>query len=90
MNLLRGEQFDPCLLSSIQEDLLIMKILRIHDPNDRYKIDARQLLHVVESTMHCISPKVIYMYIYSFLMSKLSSFVYVLYSCIFDLDYSTV
>ncbi|XP_004239489.2 protein SIEVE ELEMENT OCCLUSION C [Solanum lycopersicum] len=57
MNLLRGEQFDPCLLSSIQEDLLIMKILRIHDPNDRYKIDARQLLHVVESTMHCISPK---------------------------------
>ncbi|KAH0672305.1 hypothetical protein KY290_024539 [Solanum tuberosum] len=57
MSLLRGEQFDPCLLSSIQEDLLIMKILRIHDPNHRYKIDARQLLHVVENTMHFISPK---------------------------------
>ncbi|WMV28971.1 hypothetical protein MTR67_022356 [Solanum verrucosum] len=57
MSLLRGVQFDPCLLSSIQEDLLIMKILRIHDPNHRYKIDARQLLHVVENTMHFISPK---------------------------------
>ncbi|KAH0671183.1 hypothetical protein KY285_025762 [Solanum tuberosum] len=34
-----------------------MKILRIHDPNHRYKIDASQLLHVVENTMHFISPK---------------------------------
>lgn len=56
---MRGEQFDPCLLSSIQEDLLIKKILKFHDPNHRYKIDAAQLLLLVESTMHFISPKVI-------------------------------
>ncbi|XP_060214064.1 protein SIEVE ELEMENT OCCLUSION C [Lycium barbarum] len=60
MSLLRGEEFDPCFLSSIEEDLLITKILRTHDPNYRYKIDAGQLLLVVESTMHYISPKLSY------------------------------
>lgn len=58
MNLLRIELFDPCLLSSIQEDLLIKNILRTHDPDFRYKIDAGHLLLVAESTMHFISPKV--------------------------------
>ncbi|CAN4124087.1 unnamed protein product [Withania somnifera] len=59
MSLLRDEQLDPCLLSST-EDLLIKKILRIHDPDCRYKIDAGQLLLVVESTMHFISLKFSY------------------------------
>ncbi|KAJ8548342.1 hypothetical protein K7X08_030811 [Anisodus acutangulus] len=60
MSLLRGEQFDPCFLSSIEEDLLIKKILQTHDPNCRYKIDADQLILIVESTMHFISPKFSY------------------------------
>ncbi|KAM3303810.1 protein SIEVE ELEMENT OCCLUSION C [Capsicum chacoense] len=60
MNLLRIELFDPCLLSSIQEDLLIKNILQTHDPDFRYKIDAGHLLLVAESTMHFISPKFSY------------------------------
>ncbi|PHU02909.1 hypothetical protein BC332_28160 [Capsicum chinense] len=60
MNLLRIELFDPCLLSSIQEDLLIKNILGTHDPDFRYKIDAGHLLLVAESTMHFISPKFSY------------------------------
>lgn len=56
------QQFDPCSLSSIEEDLLIKKILQTHDPDpdpDGRELDSSQLLLVIESTMHFISPKVI-------------------------------
>lgn len=67
------EQFDPCSLSSIEEDLLIKKILQTHDPDpDGRELDSSQLLLVIESTMHFISPKVIQ-----------SCVVYLLCSCIF-------
>nr|XP_033516657.1 protein SIEVE ELEMENT OCCLUSION C [Nicotiana tomentosiformis] len=55
------EQFDPCSLSSIEEDLLIKKILQTHDPDpDGRELDSSQLLLVIESTMHFISPKFSY------------------------------
>ncbi|XP_019266979.1 PREDICTED: protein SIEVE ELEMENT OCCLUSION C [Nicotiana attenuata] len=55
------QQFDPCSLSSIEDDLLIKKILQTHDPDpDGRELDSSQLLLVIESTMHFISPKFSY------------------------------